>query len=75
MTIRFRSILAGSYEDDTYAGISREDKVGYVSTKLAYDMRRWLSLGAEYKFSERDSNVNGANYKQNLFLLSLKATL
>lgn len=74
-TERIRSTLAGSYETDTYSGIGREDKVGYVTGKLAYDMRRWLSLGAEYKFSERDSNVNGSNYKQNLYLLFIRATL
>lgn len=72
---RMRSILSGAYEDDTYAGISREDKVGYVSSKLEYDMRRWLTLGAEYKFSERDSNVDGSSYKQNLLMFSLRATL
>lgn len=72
---RLRSTLSGTYEEDSYAGIVREDKVGFVNTKLEYDMRRWLTFGAEYRYSQRDTNLPGLNYKQNIFLLSVKATL
>jgi hypothetical protein len=55
--------------------LGREDKISGLGAKLTYDMRRWLILGAEYTYTERSSNQAGADYKRNLILFSLKATL
>ena len=74
-TERIRSELRGSYSTDNYSGLGREDKISGVGAKLTYDMRRWLILGAEYTYTERSSNQAGADYKRNLILFSLKATL
>jgi hypothetical protein len=74
-TERIRSILSGSYMTDNYSGIVRNDSVSQVGLKMTYDMRRWLMFGAEYQYTERDSSLLGADYKKNVFLLSVRATL
>lgn len=74
-TERIRSIVNGSYTTDDYTGLGRNDKTYILGGKLTYDMRRWLTLGAEYTYSERDSNQGVFDYKKNLILFSLRATL
>ena len=42
---------------------------------MSYDFRRWLRFGAEYTHTDRNSNRNIYDYKRNLFLLTVGATL
>jgi hypothetical protein len=74
-TERIRSVASGSYLTDDFSGIARNDKTSVFGLKMTYDMRRWLIFGAEYQYTERDSSLLGADYKKNVFLLSVRATL
>jgi hypothetical protein len=74
-TERIRSEVSGGYLTDDYTGLGRNDKIGNAGLKLTYEMRRWLTLGAEYMYTERTSNQNVFDYKKNLILFSVRATL
>ncbi len=74
---RLRTQALASLRNDAFqgAGITRKDDTGSFGLKVAYDFRRWLKLGAEYTHTERDSNDNTFNYKRNLLLFTVGATL
>ncbi len=74
-TSQFSTELSGSHLNDDYKGIDRSDKINNLGLKGTYQMRRWLSFGADYQWSKRDSNVNTADYTRNLFMLFVSATL
>lgn len=58
-------LLAGKRVDNYFgAGIS-----------LGFSLRDWLNLSAGYKYTERDSNFNVNDYKNNTFFISLTAAL
>jgi len=64
-----------SYLDETYQGEQRTDKIQNYGFKAAYRMRRWLSFGGDYAYSVRHSDVNDFDYRRNVFMLFLHATL
>ena len=74
---RLRTQALASFRNDAFigAGITRKDDTSSFGLKVAYDFRRWLKLGAEYTHTERDSNTSTFNYKRNLLLFTVGATL
>lgn len=74
-TSQFSTIATGSYATDDYKGAGRNDKLTALGLKGTYQMRRWLSFGASYDWSNRDSNIDTADYKKNVILLFVNATL
>ena len=74
---RLRTQALASFRNDTFtgAGVTRRDDNTSLGLKVAYDFRRWLRLGAEATHFERDSNINTFNYKRNLLLFTVGATL
>jgi len=68
-------MATGSYATDEYKGAGRDDKLTGLGLKGTYQMRRWLSFGASYDWSNRDSNVDSADYRKNVILLFVNATL
>ena len=74
-TSQFSTSASGSHSTDDYKGIDRNDKIDSLGLKGTYQMRRWLSFGAEYRWSKRDSSVNTSDYKNNVYLLFVSATL
>ncbi len=58
------------YVKDTYKGFNRNDETQTYGIKANYKMRRWLTLGAEYQYTKRDSNINLNDYDKNLWLIS-----
>ena len=67
--------VTGSYVIDEYKGIARKDKLPTLGLKAAYQLRRWLDIGADYTWSRRNSDVAGNDYKKNVFMFFLSATL
>jgi hypothetical protein len=64
------------YQKDEYqGGTNREDEIKSLGLKVAYKFRRWVTLGAEYTYSQRDSNIPTAEYDRNLWLLTANFTL
>ncbi len=74
-TNQFSTIASASYATDDYKGLDRNDKISGLGMKGTYQMRRWLSFGAEYRWSKRNSSVDTADYKNNIYLLFVSATL
>lgn len=66
---------SGSYGTDDYKGVDRNDKLPSLGLRATYQMRRWLDFGADYSWSKRDSNIDGADYKKNVIMLFVNATL
>ena len=76
-SLRLRTQALASYRTDTYtgAGVSREDDNTSWGFRVDYDFRRWLRFGAAYTNFDRDSNTPGFDYKRNLLLFTVGATL
>ena len=74
-TSQFSTAASASHSIDDYKGIDRNDKIDSLGLKGTYQMRRWLSFGADYRWSKRDSNVDTSDYKNNVFMLFVSATL
>lgn len=63
------------YQKDQYKGFDREDEIKSLGLKVGYRFRRWLTLGAEFAHTDRDSNLQQFDYKKNLYLLTATATM
>ena len=80
---RVTSILTGLYMNDQFSnapvaaigGASREDTTKSAELRVTYNMRRWLNIGADYTYTNRDSNDANFNYNRNQYMLFVAATL
>lgn len=63
------------YQKDDYRGFDRRDEVRSLALRAGYKFRRWLTLGAEYTHSNRDSSTPVFEYDKNLYLLSATASM
>lgn len=63
------------YQKDEYQGFNRQDDTKTLGFKVGYKFRRWLTLGAEYSHSQRDSNLNAFEYDKNFYLISATASM
>jgi len=63
------------HQRDAYQGFDRTDNWTTVGLKVGYKFRRWLTLGAEYNHTTRNSNINSFEYDKNLYLLTATATM
>ncbi len=67
--------VALRHQKDKYQGFDRKDDTTSLGFKLGYKFRRWLTLGAEYTHSTRDSNIPQFEYDKNLYLFTVTGTL
>ncbi len=72
---RVRSTLALAHGRDVHEGLNRADTRDNLGLKANYAFRRWLRVGGEFRHETRDSNVPNVDYKRNLMLFTLDATL
>ena len=63
------------YQKDDYRGFDRRDETKSIGLRAGYKMRRWLTLGAEWNHSTRDSNLPAFEYDKNLYLLTATASM
>jgi hypothetical protein len=63
------------YQKDDYRGFDRKDEISTVGLRAGYKFRRWLTLGAEYNYTNRDSNSLVFEYDKNLYLLTATASM
>jgi hypothetical protein len=54
---------------------ARSDDVTMIGLKAGYKFRHWLTLGAEYRFMDRDSNQPANEFERNLWLFTASATM
>jgi hypothetical protein len=75
-TSQITTAVAASYSTDVYKGsIDRKDNLQNFGLKATYSMRRWLNFGADYTYTNRNSNDNNFDYKRNVIMLFVNATL
>ena len=72
---RFTTGVDLRYQKDDYRGFDRRDETTSMGLKAGYRFRRWLTLGAEYTHSERDSNRPFSEYDKNFYLLTATASM
>lgn len=61
---------------DRYANeVGRRDSSNGGSLGLTYDLRRWLSVGLGYRYTDRDSTRSDKNFEQNLYQATITASL
>ena len=73
-----RNLILGAnagYIFNDYEGITREDDIYRAGAYARYLMHRNLYLTARYNYEQRESNVVGADYDKNIFLLRLETQL
>ncbi|MEO7741973.1 MAG: outer membrane beta-barrel protein [Usitatibacter sp.] len=58
------------FQKDEYQGFNRNEDTQSLGLKVAYKFRRWLTLGAEYTHTKRDSSLPAFDYDKNLYLLT-----
>ncbi|MGZ5081974.1 MAG: outer membrane beta-barrel protein, partial [Usitatibacter sp.] len=63
------------HQRDEYQQFSRTDETTTLGLKVGYRFRRWLTLGAEYTHTNRDSNQDSFQYDRNLYLLTATASM
>jgi polysaccharide biosynthesis protein VpsM len=63
------------FQNDEYQGFSRNDDVTTIGLRAGYRLRRWLTLGAEYTHTKRESNTSTFDYDKNLYLLTATITM
>lgn len=63
------------YQRDAYQGFDRTDHTQQISLKTGYRFRRWLTLGAEFSRTHRDSNLDSFDYDRNYFLVTATAAM
>lgn len=74
-TERIKSEAATGLIKDNYDGLGRNDTTSSYGFKLTHDTLRWLTLGAEYTYTNRASNLSNFEYRKNLILFSAKVAL
>ncbi|RTE65216.1 hypothetical protein EH243_13310 [Amphritea opalescens] len=69
--------LGLGFTNEVYEGSAsgREDDTTSFSAGMNYDMRRWLTFGLNYTYSDQDSNLANTDYDKNLVMLTLNASL
>jgi hypothetical protein len=65
-------LLSTGYSD---VGASRTDNTTNTTFTLEYQVLRWLKMGVDIGLTDRSSNVTGADFKRNITMFTLNATL
>lgn len=66
----FNTEASVRFQSDEYQGFSRNDDITAIALRAGYRFRRWLTLGAEYNFTKRESSASRFDYDKNLYLLT-----
>jgi hypothetical protein len=73
---RLSHSISYDFINDKYKGnTNRDDNTNALGLRMDYRFRRWLKFGAEYQFTDRDSNDPQYHYRRNLIMFSIGATL
>ncbi len=68
-TLLFAKVL---YGNDTFEGpFDRDDDRWYAHLGITHSLRRWLDITTEYRYEERDSNIDIYDYDTNIFLVGV----
>ncbi len=67
---RLSSFVVGDFNNEDYQGSNRDDDISSYGLGVRYGFRRGVRFGAEYRYSNRDSNIQLRDYRDNQFILS-----
>lgn len=72
-----RVVSRASYgqSDSDYVNSSRKDESTNYGLGVTFKMHRWLDLGLDYNYSDRDSNIADTDYDKNTVYFSLQGSL
>ena len=62
------------YENDDY-DIGRSDDLYGAYLGVSYALKRWLTVGVRYDYSQRDSDAVGSDFNDNRIAIGFKAAL
>ena len=74
-TDRITSKVSGGLISDNFNGTNRRDTTKSLGLGLSYAMQRWLSFGADYTYTARDSNTATFSYRKNLLMFSARVAM
>ena len=74
-THKIDSNMQFDYSNEDYIGADRQNKTTNINAELVYGFSRWLNLSAGLEHLVSSSNTSDYEYDQNIFTLSLKASL
>ena len=60
---------------DNFNGTNRRDTTKSLGLGLSYAMQRWLTFGADYTHTVRDSNTATFSYRKNLLMFSARVAM
>ncbi len=72
---RAQTTLRVLYSNEDYQGASREDDNYAAEARYDYEYRRWLDLGAGYRYEDRDSDISSYSYDANIIFFEAKLSL
>ena len=73
ITARTHLKMKLQYSNDDFKGVfDREDDGWDFSTGAEYNLLRWLDVGVEYRYEERDSSLDIFDYTANVFMLNAR---
>lgn len=72
---RLNSTVVVSVGDDEFDENPRQDDRNSYSVGLSYDWRRWATIGVNYSYTERESNINVFDFEKNVYSVSLELSL
>lgn len=70
----FHSKISAGRMRTNFRDENRKDVQDVYSVGMMYDLRRWLGVGLEYSFSNRDSTVDTYDYVRRLSMVKLEAS-
>jgi len=72
---RSSTTLSASYGEEDYKGSPREDEVYGIEASYNFAIRRWMDLGAGYRYEERESDLRIFDYDRNEFFIEARFSL
>jgi len=72
---RSSTFLAILVAEDDYSGALRADDRSEVEFSYSFAARRWVDLGAGYRWEKRDSDLPSLDYTRNVFFLQAEFSL
>ena len=72
---RFSTRLSHTLLNEEYEGTTVDNDTNTTALGLNYDMRRWLTLGADFSHKSFSSNIAGADYDSNEVIFRVQGSL
>ena len=72
---RHSTRLSGLFRNEDYSGTDRQDDLYGFEAVYNYAMRRWVDLGAGFRYEDRNSDLDLFDYDRNRVFLEAKFSL